>query len=133
MRVECAVLCDAASLREGLLHLLGAGITDVIVPSVDGGLPVTFAFRAVLESRELRSTHTLHLELTDSASGDAVAAVEVNFVRTEDTESGALEAGLAAPVPLQMFQVPRPGLYLLEATLDQRRLATLPLRVELLT
>lgn len=29
MRVDCALLCDAASVREGLLNILGGGITRV--------------------------------------------------------------------------------------------------------
>jgi hypothetical protein len=75
MRTECAVLCDAASVREGLLHLLGAGVTEIAVRGFPARLPVTFAFRVVLESREIRESHTLRLELSDSTTGDVEGEV----------------------------------------------------------
>lgn len=129
MRTECAVLCDAASVREGLLHLLGAGVTEIAVRGFPARLPVTFAFRVVLESREIRESHTLRLELSDSTTGDVEGEVRLSFQRAEGVETPFVEAALVAPVGLGVFEVTRTGLYLVAASLDQTRIATLPLRI----
>jgi hypothetical protein len=129
MRTECAVLCDAASVRDGLLHILGAGVTRVSMTQLPGGLPVTFAFRVVLETRELRDRHKLHLQLMDYSSDRATGELEINF-RIEDPESATEEAALAAPIPLNVLEVPGPGRYVLEASFDSKRIVSIPLRVD---
>jgi hypothetical protein len=133
MRVECAVLCDAASLRENLLHVLGAGVTSVALREFPASLPITFAFRAVLESREIRPSHTLRVELTDSTTEHVEAALETNFTFSSEETEIPPEAAAVAPLPLNAIKVSRPGLYLLQASLDQHHIATLPLRVDLRT
>jgi hypothetical protein len=128
VRVECAVLCDAASVREGLLHILGAGVTTSKLVDFPRPLPVTFAFRAVLESRELRDRHTLSLEIVNYA-GDVEATAELVF-EVQDSKPSTEEAALTAPIPLGGFTVNRPGKYLIKATLDGRVVGTFPLQVD---
>src|SRR5207248_619335 len=96
--------------------------------SLPGQLGLTFAFRAVLESRELREKHGLKLRLTTSM-GDHIAALEVSF-RVEDPEGRTEEAALAVPVPLHPFRIEKAGLYLIEVTFDERAIGTFPVRIE---
>jgi len=130
VRVECAILCDAALMREGLITVIGGGITGTTLREFPGRLQITFAYRAVLESRELRNTHVLKLSLVDARNGFRSSA-EVIFTR--GTDPAYEEAALSAPVPLDIFEVPQPGTYLLEASLDNHAFGTYPLRVATVT
>lgn len=129
MRVECAVLCDAATVREGLLHIIGAGVTETTTTELPLHLPVTFAFRAVLETREQKAEHILRVRLTEP-TGKPLSELEVPFYRLED-RTVERETALTAPVPLSGLEVARAGLYLVEATFDRHNVVTLPLRVTL--
>jgi hypothetical protein len=127
VRVECAVLCDAATVREGLLHILGAGVIETTTGELPIHLPITFAFRAVLESREQKAEHILRIRLTE-VTGELVSELEVPFRRLVDHDPFE-ETALNAPVSLSGMEVHRAGRYLIEATFDQRSIATFPLRV----
>jgi hypothetical protein len=127
MRIECAVLCDAASVRDDLLHLLGAGVTRLTVPGFPAALTITFALRVVLQARELLSQHHVRLGLTTD-QGDSIALIAATF-DVQDAERREEEAALAAAIPLGPLQVERPGRYLIEASLDNRTLGTFPLQV----
>jgi hypothetical protein len=92
-------------------------------------LPVTFAFRAALESREQHSQRTLRVRITDLA-GASLSQIEVSFFRLDGNPPPAEEEiALTAPVPLSGLEVTSPGRYLIEATLDQQHIATFPFRV----
>jgi len=129
MRTECAVLCDAASVREGLLHILGAGVTQVSVAEFPAALPVTFAFRVVLEPRELRSEHRLRVQVMDYSADKVLGQFQFDF-RVQKPDPVREEAAFAAPIPLEVLRVPAPGQYVFEATFDHTRLASIPLRVQ---
>jgi len=130
VRIECAVLCDAASLREGLLNILGAGISQVAFHDFPAPLPITFAFRAVLETRELHEQHALHLELINMYEQERIeAAADLVFYVGPERQQLTEEAALAAPVPLSALVIQRPGRYLIRASFDTHILAMFPLRV----
>jgi hypothetical protein len=128
VRIECALLCDAASVRDGLLHMLGGGITSTILPELPSPLPITFALRAILEPKELHPEHHLRVRLV-SQQGKVEGIIEITF-KIPDPGAATEEAALVVPVPLGSFGVERTGRYLIEADLDHRRLGTFPLRVE---
>jgi hypothetical protein len=128
MRVECAVLCDAATLRENLLHILGAGLARTVLVEFPSPLPIIFALRVVLEPREIRPEHTLHLRLL-TKSGDEKGRIDITF-RVSDETNRNEEAALALPVPLGAMVVDSPGFYLIEASLDQRAIASFPVQVD---
>jgi hypothetical protein len=132
MRIESAMLADAATVREGLLHVMGGGITRIRMQELPGPLPLTFAFRVVLETREFRPSHQLVLRLL-TREGREEASVETIFQVVPDAPVPVEEAGIAAPIPLSSFVVPRRGKYLIEATLNKYTFATLPLSVSLIT
>jgi hypothetical protein len=64
-------------------------------------LLLTFAFRAVLEPKEVRPEHRLHLQLTNR-HGDPQLSLFVEF-RTQDIDALTEEAAIAAPIPLYAF------------------------------
>lgn len=72
MHVDTAVLCDGATIREGLLHILGAGITRLWRPELPAGLGVSIAMLVDME-RELEDTpHEVRIVI-DGPAGERVA------------------------------------------------------------
>ena len=121
------MLCDAASVREGLLNVLSAGVTTLSVQDLPSNLPLIFAVRLVLEPREVKSSHTIRVEL--STDQDAtIATLEVLF-QVADKLPPTEEVALSAPVSLAPFQISHGGRYLLKASFDERVLGTYPLKV----
>jgi hypothetical protein len=92
-------------------------------------LSVTFAFRAVLESREQRPEHMLRVRLAEP-EGRSLGHAEVLFTLAEgESIVSGEEAAVSVPVSLTGFAVDSPGLYVIDATFDQRNVGTFPFRV----
>jgi hypothetical protein len=119
---------DAASVREGLLHVLGAGITNVTLAPFPTPLPLTLASRVVLEPRELQPGHLLRVRLLDNMERE-VAKFQVMFEVLGEIDRRE-EAALPAAVPLQGLVVTQPGKYLVEVTLDNRAIGSFPVQVK---
>lgn len=129
MRVECAVLCDAASVRENLIHVLGGGISGTVASAFPATLQITFAFRAVLDSREAKDSHLLRVVLRNAVDDLEVASEGITFERSPG-EPIVGEAALTTAMFLGSFVVPKAAQYLIDVSLDQRNIVTIPLRVE---
>lgn len=132
MRIECAVLCDAANVREDLLNIIGAGLSRVTFAELPASLPIAVAVRVVLESRELRDGYEFEMHLKRLPTEAIVGGAKLGFgVDKEGRQGFEEEAALAFVMPLSMLQVEQTGKYVLEASLSGRRLGTFPLRIEL--
>jgi hypothetical protein len=82
VELKAAVICDAASVREGLLHLLGGGITRVWREDIPAALGVALALIVDLPPEVMFDPHE----------------VTVAFVRDDDDEQlseikGAFQVG----------------------------------------
>jgi hypothetical protein len=117
MRARAALLCDAATVREGLLHVLGGGITRLWRDQLPAALNVTMAFMLEVEQEHLGSLVEVGVLIKDP-DGDAV--IEVNG--SLQPEGGRLEHGevqlLPMVLPLGAGGVQRYGRYSAEITLD---------------
>lgn len=119
MRIDCALLCDAVSVREGLLHILGGGVTRAGRTEFPGPLGLCLALRVLIHPTEAEKPHQLQVKLLN-ADGQPVAGVDVEF-GLEDT--GALEPGEHASLPIPLVfppevQLPEPGTYSFELLID---------------
>jgi hypothetical protein len=133
MRIECAVLCDAASLREGLLNIIGGGISTVAFQHFPAPLPLTFALRVVLDTHELRDDEpSVRLELVNAVNEEHIEAAATVDFRIPERHRRQLtqEAAFAGPVPLSGFTITGPGKYLIKAQLGNHTLGTFPLRID---
>lgn len=118
MQVE-ALLCDAATVREGLLHVLGGGITRIWRPQFPAPLNVDLALVLTLVPAEAQERHRLRV-LVLTADGTQLAETRAEF------GLGALPPNLQpgerliAPVvlPLRPVQLPGPGTYSVEVLID---------------
>ena len=63
MEIEAALLCDAATIREGLLHLLGGPITRMWRPIMPAPLGIAFAAILSMTPEELGTPHEMALTI----------------------------------------------------------------------
>jgi hypothetical protein len=130
VRIDCALLCDAATVREGLLHVLGGGVTRVNRPGYPAPLaPLCLAVRILVHPTETDSTHQLDVRLQDE-DGQEVAKVDVQF---GVNDPGRNEPGeeLSVPLPLNMppqVGLPHPGGYSFELLINGIHQTSVPFR-----
>lgn len=129
MRVDCALLCDAVTVREGLLHVLGGGVTRLRRPEFPGPLNTALALRVMVHPTEAEQPHQLEVRLMKE-DGEEVGRVEIDF----ELESQAVRPGeeLSAPfaVPLHGVALPHQGAYSFELLIDGIHQASLPFIAE---
>jgi hypothetical protein len=120
MRIDCALLCDAATVREGLLHILGGGVTRINRPEFPAPAGIALALRIVLHRTEAAQPHQARFIL-QSEDGRPVVEGELTF----STEGGSLDAlmpgeelSLPISLPFQNVSVPSAGGYSFEILID---------------
>lgn len=117
VRATTAILCDAATVREGLLHLLGGGVSALGRPSFPAPLLVDLAL--VLEFNDLNAdttTHLLRVDLSIPVTGVAVSSLEMTY--TLDAASNHAYQEVVLAVPISNLGVPEPGDYNVVVTCD---------------
>jgi hypothetical protein len=119
MRIDCALLCDAATVREGLLHVLGGGVTRVTRQEFPARLGLTLALRILVHPTEANRQHNLEV-LLQGADGEPVVQVQAEFGLNDP---GDLQPGEEAslPIPLTLppeVRLPSPGTYSFELLID---------------
>jgi hypothetical protein len=89
MDIEFAVLCDAASIREGILNVLGAPITRVYRPELPAALGVSLAALFVFEAEDHGQMREFEIKVSN-ASGVIQKGVGVVAVgpRPDKAETG---------------------------------------------
>lgn len=119
MKIDTAFLCDAATVREGLLNVLGGGITRAGRSEFPGPLSLTLALRILVHPTEAGSPHKLVI-LLQGEDGQEAARVDIEFGANDP---GTLEPGeqFSLPLPIPMppqVQLPAPGRYSFELLID---------------
>lgn len=120
MRIDTALLCDAATVREGLLHVLGGGVTRIHRPGYPAPLaPLSVALRILVHPTETDRKHDLEVRL-QGEDGQQLAKFEVEF---GIGDPGQLQPGeqVSLPLPLNMPQeivLDRAGRYSFELLID---------------
>lgn len=129
MDIDTCLLCDAATVREGLLHILGGGITTVVRPEFPAPLGLQMALRVLAHSTELDRSHTLEVLLQDEDGG---RVTQFN-VETAQIDPAQVPAGERAPLPLAWDfpanpHLPHPGSYSFELLIDGVHQRTVPFK-----
>lgn len=126
MRIDCALLCDAVTVRDDLLHILGGGITRLQRPSWPGPLGVSLAVRVMVHPTERKETHTLRCVLVDQDGQEIVRAeAEFSMVATGPMQPGE-EFNVPIPIPLAHLLIPRATAYSFELLVDGVHQASVP-------
>jgi hypothetical protein len=126
MRIDCALLCDAVTIREGLLHILGGGITRLARPEFPAPLNVALAVRIMVHPTECDRDHTLQVRLVD-ADGHEVGRLDAGFAIREpgDARPGE-ELAIAIPVSVHALPLPTAGAFSFELLIDQMHQVSVP-------
>ena len=129
MKLSIATLCDRAVVREGLLHILGAGITNTRTP-LPSALQLDVGLMFQLEPSD-GGDHRLSVLLLHEDTGDKVGQVIGLFqIPSEDVTSEKLPLGFAPlTIPLSAMAVSKAGFYGVTVVLDDEEVARLRLRV----
>lgn len=134
MEVDCALLCDAVTIREGLLHILGGGVTRANRPGFPAPLGLNLALRILVHPTEADRSHLLEATLQD-ADGKTIAKISAQFGLNDlgDTQPGEqISIPLALPLPPQIG-LPHEGLYSFELLIDGVHKATVPFLAKTIT
>ena len=120
MEVRSALLCDFATIREGLLHVLGGGLTRLWRPELPAPIGVALAVLIDLEPHETGIPHELTIHIfdpDDEKLAEAVAGFESRNERPEPGEHGM------APIVINMHSAStnRYGRHAIALDLDGRR------------
>ena len=114
-----AFLCDAATVRDNLLHVLGAGITRLWRPEFPAPMGADLALLLTLHPLEAEEPHRLRVVLQD-ADGAEVAKLDAEFAL--DADGTQLHPGesfiLPVVVPLSNVPIPAAGRYAAEILVD---------------
>jgi hypothetical protein len=124
-----AVTCDRAMVREGLLHILGAGVTNTKM-RLPSQLLMDVALMLQLDAAD-GGSHSISLLLTHEDTGERIGQVKGQFLVPED-ELAQDELPLPyipLPIPLSGFVVAKSGFYAITVTLDDKELTVLRIRV----
>ncbi|MDH3225766.1 MAG: hypothetical protein OEM67_01585 [Thermoleophilia bacterium] len=114
MKVDTALLCDAVSIREGLLHILGGGITRIWVEQFPAAINATLALRVLIGSDEAESPQGINL-LVQGPDGEELGSFNLDFgVNAPEGADAAGEVPIPLAIPMQQVQLPAPGSYSIE-------------------
>jgi hypothetical protein len=121
VRVDAALLCDAATVREGLLHILGGGATVVSRAVFPTSLGLVMAVSLTVDPDEVAGHHEIVVELATMDEGQALGRAGLVWEAQEipSTPFPEIPLQLPAVVPLQLT-VPRPGAYRVRLLIDDR-------------
>jgi len=132
MKVDCALLCDAVTIREGLLHVLGGGITRAARPTFPAPLGLALALRILIHPTETGSQHSGKVVL-QSQDGENLVSLDFLFEADPAGLSEVLPGELLSlplALPLQGVGVPRAGGYSFEILLDGSHHASIPFQMQ---
>lgn len=127
MRIDCALLCDAVTVRDGLLHILGGGVTRVSRPEYPGPLGIALALRVMVHPTEAEREHKLEARLI-SEDGADVGRIDVQFsIAGNDGVRPGEEFSAAIPLPVNSaLMLPSAGAYSFEILIDGTHMTSVP-------
>jgi hypothetical protein len=126
LEASAAFLCDAAEVREGLLFVLGGGITRLWRGNWPAPLDVSVALMLELHHTEIGVPHELHVIVQDE-DGNRLGEIQGGF-QTNPGEPMTAAETLLVPMVIDMrggTPLPQPGYYSIEVAVDGGHLKTI--------
>lgn len=125
MKLTCALLCDAATVREGLINVLGGGVSRVSRPALPAPLGMALALVVDQHRTEMGREHRLDV-LVLSEDGAELARANLTWRADRIPEDLAADYPFPVIVPLHAVMLPSFGGYSVELLIDDVHQATLP-------
>lgn len=119
MRID-AFLCDSATVREGLLHVLGGGITRLWRERYPADFNVTLAMMIALSPAEAGVDHVIQVTVT-GADGEPIAQLDGQFSsQASDDKIPGESIHVPLVLPLQRVPIPKEGQYAINVLIDNQ-------------
>jgi hypothetical protein len=133
VRLTLATLCDAATLREGLLHILGAATNTVYRPAFPAPLGANLALNFLMTQDEVGVSHNLEVKFTNQDGQESLrVSLQLGPVTPEQLTSAHLvdddEVGIPLVLPTAAAPITGPGKHRVTVQLDGDELVSLPVR-----
>lgn len=126
MKLTAFMLCDSASVRESLLHVLGAGITRVSRPRYPALMGLSVAILLESDSNDIGASLGGEVRLLGDDSDEPIMSVSLGI---EPREEHLIDPNLPSTIPLAIsldqISLPKPGSYKIVFSLDEKVLASL--------
>jgi Family of unknown function (DUF6941) len=135
MDVDTALLCDAATVREGLLHILGGGITRISREEYPADLSLTLALRIMVHPTEAEHAHEIQI-IVQGEDGEHVVEVRAQVEAQQIPEN--LEPGVMGQLLIPWNfpgrpKLPAPGKYSMELLVDGVHQRSIPFTADIST
>ncbi len=131
MELDAALICDAASVRENLLFVLGGGITRYWREDLPADIQVSLALVLKVHPTEMGRPHELDVILMD-ADGTRLNELKVGFQVDVTAERPDLDLTESALIPQAIdlrARFPREGSYSIDILLDAQHRKSLQFQV----
>ena len=119
MKLDMAMLCDAVSIREGLLHILGGGITRIWVEQFPAPINATLALRMLIEPAQAGVAHEVKL-LVQGPDGEELGTFNLDFGVNADASTPTEDVPVPLAIPMGQVAVPKAGSYSIEVMVDEK-------------
>ena len=124
MELTTAILCDVAHIRDGLIYILGGGVTRVVSPHYPGTLNIALALVIDLESSELGRPHAIEIFLVCADQG-TVHNVTMTLNTMVMDQAADETSTCPAVVPFYGVQIPQAGSYDVQIEIDGKIMKSL--------
>ena len=126
MQLQAALLCEAASTRDGLLFVLGGGVDHWAPPAYPAGLRLTLGVVVEADDRDKGSEHALAVDILDQEAR-RIGGITAGFQFEGHMDPGQTTK-LTFAVPLEAVVIPEYGDYEVRLIMDGDTLAAMALR-----
>lgn len=124
MQVGAALLADFAQVREGLLFVVGGGITRIYRPELPAPMNVCLVLAIELHRMERDQPHELNVQIMDDDGGQ-VAEIKGGF-QMQATDAAYHEAvNVPMVFDLRVVGLARYGFHVVEVSIDGHHERTL--------
>jgi len=124
MELQTAMLCEAATVRDGLLYILGGGVSCCSAPQYPIQLQVSLAVMIELDYLDQGEAHKFVVTLLDAEARE-LGRGEGEFATLQELDLDAV-ATLPAVIPLAGMTLPVAGDYEIRLEIDGDTRSRLP-------
>jgi hypothetical protein len=130
MKVTAVMLADHATVREGLLHVLGGGINRVVRDPLPAPLEAMLAMLLQPDSiDDLQETHNLEVTIEHAGTGGKGPVAKAIITLQNATPVPGTLPPVAIVVPLQGVPIRETGAHNIKVVLDGAEVATVEFEV----
>lgn len=123
-----AILCDAATVREGLLHVLGGGINRVFRKEFPAPMGVQIAMVLEIDIDELSESHELSVVIKDENDEEITKlGADLKMNQQGDAKPNGDTVNLPLVLPTQGVPLPKPGEFYIDIFINDEHHRTLTL------